>query len=117
MAILINTPVAGFEELPSEDFNAWWDRTGKVLAELQATSNGLPEGEYVGAILAFPIGDGYALYLVQDTSPLTIQHIPYGDAYRIPGAHVNGLDMNDVMVQVKWNKEARARDQARSLAN
>lgn len=117
MAILTNTAAPGFEELPSEDFNAWWDRGRKLLEELQAKSDALPAGEYVGAVLSFPIGDGYALYLVQSTAPLTIQHIPYGDAYGIPGAHVRGLDMNDVMIQVKWNKEARARDNAHSLAN
>lgn len=107
MALLAIEPASGFDENPSEGIEEFYQRTGRALDNLQAISDRLPDGEYRGAVLSFPIGDGSALYLVQKTEPLTLQHIPYGDGYCIPGAHVRGLDLDDVKAQVRYNKKVR----------
>lgn len=51
-------------------------------------------------IIRFPVADGYALYRVVKKDPLTIQHIPAGDAWQIPAAHVRGLRLEDVKHQL-----------------
>lgn len=104
MATLMDTPVSGFEQLASEDFSAYFARTAKLLKEMQAEADALPEGKYEGAILSFSIADGAALYLVHSTKPLKLKHIPYGDAYQIPYAHLRGINLADVQQQVARDK-------------
>lgn len=107
MAKLSNDPIAGFELQPGEDFMVYLDRSKKLLKELEDKEAALPEGTYEGVILSFPYADGYAMYLVQKTSPLTLQHIPFGDAWQIPAAHLRGLTLADVKEQVRRNKGMR----------
>jgi hypothetical protein len=107
MAKLSNEPVAGFEE-PSGDFSSFFERQDKLLKDLQDKEAALPEGTYEGVILRFPHADGYAMYLVAKTSPLTLQHIPYGDAWELPAAHLRGVNLADVKAQAERNKAARS---------
>jgi hypothetical protein len=44
----------------------------------------------------FPVADGYAFYAVISRKPLTLQFIPYQDAWEIPDAYVRGLRLQDV---------------------
>lgn len=108
MAKLSADPIPGFEQLPGEGFSEYLTRTDRLLAELQEKEAALPEGTYVGAVLRFPYADGYAMYLVQKTRPLTLQHIPFGDAWHIPEAHLRGLNLDDVKEQVARNKGLRS---------
>jgi hypothetical protein len=107
MAKLSSQPVQGFDE-SGGDFKSYFERQDKLLKELRDKEAALPEGAYEGVILQFPIADGYAMYLVQKTSPLTLQHIPYGDAWQIPAAHLRGLNIEDVKAQVERNKAMRS---------
>jgi hypothetical protein len=43
-------------------------------------------------IWMFPFADGYALYRVYDETPLRLQHIPYGDAWRAPQEALAGIN-------------------------
>jgi len=108
MATLSNEPVNGFTRNPGEDFRTYIDRTDTLLKELLDRAASLPDGSYEGTILSFPFADGKALYLVQKTHPLTLQHIPAGDAWQIPAAHVRGLDMSDVQEHARRNKALKA---------
>lgn len=108
MAKLSNDAIPGFEQKPDEDFFAYMDRTDNLLKTMQEKEAALPEGTYEGVILAFPVADGAAMYLVQKTRPLTLQHIPVGDAWQIPAAHLRGLNMDDVKQHVKRNSSLRA---------
>ena len=48
-------------------------------------------------IVSFPVADGSAMYFVKFTkTSVTLQHIPYGDAWQIPSAHIRGLRKADV---------------------
>lgn len=107
MAKLSNDSIPGFEQQPNEDFMAYLERSRKLLKDLEDKEAALPEGKYEGVILSFPYADGYAMYLVQKTSPLTLQHIPFGDAWQIPAAHLRGLNLDDVKEQVRRNKGLR----------
>lgn len=57
-----------------------------------------------GFILDFPVADGYAHYLVVEVKPLTLSHIPHGDAWTIPAAHIRGITLDDVLQQMRWRK-------------
>lgn len=70
---------------PGESFDTYHARTEALL-------NAIPQDKIIG----FPVGDGKALYYVQSMRPLRLQHIPYGDAYRISAAHLRGLRLADV---------------------
>ena len=52
------------------------------------------------------IPEGYKqfMYKVIKEKPLTLAHIPYGDAYQIPYAHIRGLTYADLAQQRKWTK-------------
>jgi hypothetical protein len=108
MAMLSNDPIAGFTQLPGEGFSGYLYRTDKLLKDLLDTAAALPEGQYKGTVLSFPVADGKAMYLVQKTRPLTLQHIPFGDAWEIPAAHLRGLNMDDVKEHANRNKAMRA---------
>lgn len=57
------------------------------------------EGKVIGRLMYFGVADGHATYLVVKERPLTLQHVPYGDAWHIPGAHVRGIRVADVRQQ------------------
>lgn len=60
-------------------------------------------------VIRFPRADGYALYRVVemegDAGEPVLQHIPFGDAYRIPGAHIRGLRTQDVEQKIEQRKK------------
>ena len=75
-----------------------------VLKEEQAALNSLvrksaelPPGQVVGAVLSWPVADGKAYYLVTKDKPLTLQHIPYGDAWQVDPVLIRGLRRDDVL--------------------
>jgi hypothetical protein len=47
-------------------------------------------------IVYFQVADGYARYRLKSKEPLVLQHIPYGDKYRIPDPHLRGLRLEDI---------------------
>lgn len=55
----------------------------------------------VGSIINFSVADGFAHYLVTKDSPLTLQHVPYGDGYRVAPYTIRGLRKADVLAMVQ----------------
>lgn len=82
-----------------EEYNAYMERVEAKFSELRVTARNLPDGEVVGALLKFPVGDGYAHYRVVKEKPLTLEHIPLGDAWQIPLPHIRGITKQDVLKQ------------------
>lgn len=76
----------------------------KAVEKLMQVSDNLQEGELVGAVLLFPVGDGNAMYLVTKERPLTLQWVQVGDNWSISEAHVRGLRKKDVMKQLSSRK-------------
>lgn len=108
MAKLTAHDAPGFEQQKGETLDAFFKRTSALLEQMTAKANALPEGEYVGAILSFPIADGKALYLVDKVKPLTLTPIQFLDGYQIPAAHIRGLTLDDVRHQVARDKAMAA---------
>ena len=75
------------------------------LNALIKASDNVPDGKLTGIVVKFPIADGHAFYRVSREKPFTLQHIPFGDAYQIPMAHIRGLRKADIV-------EMRRRDLA-----
>lgn len=104
MALLSTTRFAGTERRIGESWDAHSKRLGDLLAEIRAKTAALPDGEFAGALLRFQVADGYAYYVVERTSPLTLQYFPYMDEYKIPAAHLHGLDLDDVAEHVQCER-------------
>lgn len=87
------------------DFNGIWEAQEKEVEKLRKDAPTDPEEEgIVGAIITFPVADGKAMYRVTDEDPLTLQHIPFGDKYRIPDAHIRGLRRQDIVQKMKQSE-------------
>ena len=55
-------------------------------------------------IFSHPYADGRAYYYIVTEKPLVLQHIPYGDAWQLPYAHIRGLRLSDIQAKRKWDK-------------
>lgn len=106
MARLAAKPVEGeWDMREGEDYDAYSKRTDgmfKALADVDAAI--LDDGSVVGALLSFPVADGCAMYRVSKESPLTLEHVPCGDAWRIPDAHIRGIRKVDVLVRLRQTR-------------
>jgi hypothetical protein len=97
-----------------------WDMTQGIDAEIKRTEAMLnelmdrsaqvdPSGDLSGAVVKFQVADNYAYYVVIKDKPLTLQLIPFCDAYQISDAHMRGLRREDVVQQLRQDKYWRDR--------
>jgi hypothetical protein len=94
-----------WEQQNGEDSNAFAKRTACLLTALHDGNASInPDTSVVGALLKFPVADGYAYYRVVKDRPLMLEHIPFGDGYAIPAAHLKGLTVADVVKQLSASK-------------
>ena len=84
------------------------DAEQKALEALEDHAAALPPGEVVGALLRFPRGDGYALYLVTKARPLTLQWVEFGDRWQIDYPTIRGLRLADVERMIEGDRRMRA---------
>ncbi len=119
MAHLHKDPYPGFKRGQNEGLDAYFERTQKKLLELSRRSaEQCRKEETEGVLLRFPVADGYAFYLVVKRHPLTLQHVPFGDAYEISDAHIRGLTLHDVAVQITdQSAQHSANDERRSFVS
>ena len=75
----------------------------KVRAWVKANSKH-PKSPLVGKEVAWGFADGYARYMVMDTSPVTLIHLPLGDAWNLPAAHLRGINLKDIKQQVEGER-------------
>ncbi len=115
MAEVFTTP-EGFRDPPQyeggegtmqEAFEALRKAEEEWLAELVewCLTHTDSHSELIGEVIRFPRGDGTADYMVYRTKPLTLLHIPLGDAWDLPDYQMRGLRVKDV-------RELVRRDQA-----
>jgi len=105
MARLAKKPVEGeWNMRAGEDWKAYDKRTREMFKALALADKAVPAGGVVGVLMSFPIADGSAMYRVSKESPLTLEHLPYGDAWQIPEAHIRGIRKADVLEQVRRNR-------------
>lgn len=95
MAKLSNKPA--FEPTCAYRFIAETERTDKAFKKLEAESKKAKRaGKLEGRIWSYPVADGLAYYLVSKASPLTLQWIPWGDAWQAPHIVIRGLRVSDL---------------------
>lgn len=80
-----------------EDWNAYSERVDKLFSNIPRDR-----------IVSFPVGDGNALYYLFSEQPLVLQHIPYGDAYRVDPALIRGLRLTDIKRRVALDSQTIA---------
>jgi hypothetical protein len=88
MATLVKQVMKGFE--------GSWAEQQKKLDELLEKSHALADGELIDGVISFQVADGYAMYQVVNVKPLKVQHIPFGDAYRVDEMTIRGMRLADV---------------------
>lgn len=108
MARLAASVPPGFEEREGEPFMAQMERFDAALDALEAKSRALEGDAVVGTVLRFPRADGYAVYLVSKEKPLTLQHVPVGDAWHADPILIRGLRKQDVLEQRERNNRLHA---------
>jgi hypothetical protein len=55
-----------------------------------------PGDRLAGTPWSTPVADGYAQYLVWSSKPLSLIHLPIGDAWHAPAALIRGLRVTDI---------------------
>jgi hypothetical protein len=79
------------------DFNAHWEAEEEWIETVKAAAKARhPRSKVVGQEYATHVGDGAARYVVWDTKPLTLIHLPVGDAWNMSEIHARGLRVSDV---------------------
>ncbi len=100
--------VVGSVKMPELSYDPGRDSPqDKVYEALQATSDALPLGEVQGFLVNFPQGDGYACYRVKSAKPLTLEHVPFGDAWQADAITIRGLRLQDVLYRQKADAQLR----------
>lgn len=106
-------PSSTFPNTP-EAWEEYWLAEDHVFKKLQQESDSLPDGvlydpsRAVGYLLAFPVADGHAYYRVINDCPLTLQHIPLGDAYQIDLDRVLDMSLRSVRNHQKRERAFQA---------
>lgn len=81
-----------------EDFHKREEALMQELSDKSAKVD--PDGDLTGAVIRFQVADGYAVYVVSKHEPLTLQHVPYMDAYQANEATIRGVNKNTVRSQI-----------------
>lgn len=97
MAKLSPKPAAGNWQLDHKNWREDIKRIDQMFDVLQAESDKLKPSEIVSGLIRWGRGDGYALYRVCKDKPLTLEHVPFGDAWTVEAALIRGLNRQDVL--------------------
>ncbi len=91
--------------IPGEDCDTYLRRTSDQFAALQAASDAVDlNGDLVGLLVNWQVADGHAWYRVSASRPLTLEHIPFGDAYGVSPILIRGLNKKDVIEIAKRDR-------------
>lgn len=85
-----------------------FDVTEEPDKYFKRTSAALEKIKKKWPIITFGVADGKAIYAVVSKKPLQLMHIPMGDAYQVPNAHIRGLRLKDVEVLIDRDKRMKA---------
>ena len=87
---------------PRFDRKAYEVAEQNYIAEVKEYLKAWADKPSFGEVISFQVADGYAQYLVVDLKPVTLVHLPLGDAWHYEGA--NKLTTKDVLVLIKRQK-------------
>ena len=84
------------------DFRAYEEAEFKFVEEVKEWCKSSGSGKYAGEEVHFPQGDGHARYVVFSTKPLTLIHLPVGDAWQYP--YIERLTAKDIVARIESGK-------------
>jgi len=107
MAKLVKTSGKfNWEWQTKDDIDTYFKKAKNELNRLHEISEKVDlDGDLTGVMISFPVADGRAFYRVYKDNPISLEHIPFGDAWEIEEAHIRGLRKQDI---IKMAKSARA---------
>lgn len=82
----------------------WGLKSGESIKDYISRTSALADNIPWNRVMTFPVADGKACYFVVSEKPFILQHIPCGDAWCIPSAHMRGLTVAD------WRKQQKFRE-------
>jgi len=85
-------------------FEFTMDGWREQMERLNTLRENQPTEGILGCFVHFPIADGAAVYEVVKAKPLTLMHIPEGDAWQIPAAHMRGLTAADIERTLEFDR-------------
>lgn len=85
--------------------HGWREREDRLLREAVEKARAASPGKWVGRILKWGRGDGYAQYMVVCEKPFTLAHIRVGDAYQVEHELIRGLGIGDAQRMVEIEKK------------
>lgn len=104
MARLDKLPHPGnWDQKPDEDVMVFVKRIENQLNQLEKvsrkvarTAQRIPSTPLVGLLISFSVADGLAYYIVSTDRPreLVLQHVPFGDAYRVHPSIIKNINRN-----------------------
>jgi hypothetical protein len=112
MAVAVHTEWDEFEYRTGESFDQYNSRSRTAFDRLLEAEKTVDTSKsLVGCLYSHPVADGYAWYVVTSDRPLTLRHIPIGDAWTLSPATVRGLSKKDIILDVMcrrfWDMQAK----------
>ena len=87
--------VMGFLQWDSDSVYDEWDMDDQAFNKLC---------ERALHVWKFPMADSNAYYEVLRLEPLQLQWIPFGDQHEAPAYAIRGLEKEDIIEDMKWEK-------------
>ena len=97
MALKVYSAPKELGKPPELNFRNWDEykkRTEQYIQSIQEWAKRTGNGDIAGSLVAFPFADGYAQYIVYTTKPLSLIHVPTGDAWHFP--YIERLTLKDI---------------------
>ena len=88
--------------IPRFDHKAYETANQNYIAEVKEYLKAWADKPSFGEVISFQVADGYAQYLVVNLKPVTLVHLPLGDAWHYEGA--SKLTAKNVLDSIKRKK-------------
>jgi hypothetical protein len=105
MAIKIYSPPDEIKK-PKLDFSnvkLYNKNTEKYLKSIETYCKAHGNGKYKGETVQFSVADGYAVYIVFNSTPMELIHCEIYDEYNFP--YIERLKKSDITEQIDFDKQ------------
>jgi len=82
-----DVPELGLDVCDKKSIDAYFKKEEEYLKKVQEWCKKHGSGKYAGEVITFPVGDGKAVYVVWKLKPVSLIHVPLGDAWQFQYAH------------------------------
>lgn len=98
------------EDLTKFDWEKDWDEQEKEAHEQirqYCKAHTKSKSPLVGVVFRVPCADSHAQYMVFNTNPLELIHIPFGDGWDAPEYQTRGIRLADIQAQVEFDENMK----------